>query len=67
MAVELKSIAEIEIMRQSALLVSKTLGLMAEMIDVLQQRGILLAKLLRISLTIPLLVSRSDTLKKSNA
>jgi methionyl aminopeptidase len=33
MAVELKSLAEIEIMRQSALLVSKTLGLMAEMIE----------------------------------
>jgi methionyl aminopeptidase len=33
MAVELKSLAEIELMRQSALLVSRTLGLMAEMIE----------------------------------
>lgn len=33
MPVELKSLAEIELMRQSALLVSKTLGLMAEMIE----------------------------------
>lgn len=33
MAVELKSLEEIELMRQSALLVSKTLGLMAEMIE----------------------------------
>lgn len=33
MAVELKSVEEIEVMRQSALMVSKTLGLMAEMIE----------------------------------
>lgn len=33
MAIELKSLAEIELMRQSAQLVSKTLGLMAEMIE----------------------------------
>lgn len=33
MAIELKNLAEIELMRQSAQLVSKTLGLMAEMIE----------------------------------
>lgn len=33
MGAELKSVEEIEVMRQSALLVSKTLGLMAEMIE----------------------------------
>src|SRR5688572_19041526 len=33
MGAELKSVEEIEVMRQSALMVSKTLGLMAEMIE----------------------------------